>query len=103
MIDYSELDRYYTGTAIPVLANAGGMLLELGEDINTLFYKLDGDHYADVNNKRIAEVLRRGSVITSHYVVLEDSLVQVGTKKDVTRNASLIRRLTFNPTDYSKK
>ena len=38
---------------IPVLTNTGKILLELGDDINTLFYKLAGNYYVDVNNRRI--------------------------------------------------
>lgn len=103
MIDYNELDRFYTGVAIPVLANAGGILLELGDDINTLFYKLDDDHYVDINNKRIAQVLRKGSIITSNYVVPEESLTQARTKKEITSNTSLVRRLTFKSSNYTRK
>lgn len=103
MIDYNELDKFYIGVAIPVLTNAGGILLELGDDINTLFYKLDEDHYVDVNNKGIAQVLRKGSVITSGYVVLEDSLTQVKTKKEVANNTSLVKRLTFKSSNYTQK
>ena len=40
MIDYNELEKYYTGVAIPVITNVGGIFLELGDDIKTLFYKL---------------------------------------------------------------
>ncbi len=103
MIDYNELDKFYTGVAIPVLTNAGGIFLELGDDINTLFYKLDEDHYVDVNNKGIAQVLRKGSVITSGYVVPEDSLTQVKTKKEVVNNTSLVKRLTFKSSNYTQK
>ena len=103
MIDYSELDKFYTGVAIPVLTNAGGMFLELGDDINTLFYKLNDDHYVDVNNKGIAQVLRKGNIITSNYVVAEESLSQVKTKKEVANNTSLVKRLTFKSSNYTKK
>ncbi len=103
MIDYNELDKFYTGVAIPVLSNAGGILLELGYDIDTLFYKLDENYYVDVNNKRIAQVLRKGSVITSNYVVPEESLTQVKTKREVINNTSLVKRLTFKSSSYTKK
>ena len=103
MIDYSELDKFYTGTIIHVLTNAGGMFLELGDDIKTLFYKLDDEHYVDVNNKVIAQVLRKESIITSNYVVPEKSLSQITTKKQITKNTSLIKRLTFKPSNYTQK
>lgn len=103
MIDYGELDKFYTGVAIPVITNAGGILLELGDDINTLFYKLDDDHYVDVNNKGVAQVLRKGSVITSCYVVPEESLTQVKTKTEIVNNTSLVKRLTFKSSDYTQK
>ena len=51
MIDYNELDKFYTGVVIPVLTNTGKILLELGDDINTLFYKLAGSYYVDVNKQ----------------------------------------------------
>ncbi len=103
MIDYNKLDKFYTGVAIPVLTNAGGIFLELGDDITTLFYKLDEDHYVDVNSKRIAQVLRKGSVITTCYVVPEDSLTQAKTKREVVNNTSLVKRLTFKSSNYTNK
>lgn len=103
MIDYNELEKYYTGVAIPVITNAGGIFLELGDDIKTLFYKLDEDHYVDVNNRGIAQILRQGSVITSNYVVPEDSLAQVKAKRKINNNSSLVKRLTFKPSKYNQK
>lgn len=104
MIDYSELDKFYTGTIIPVLTNVGGIFLELGDNINTLFYKLNEDQYVDINHKGIvAQVLRDGSIITSCYVVPENSLNQVKTKKEVTNNTSLVKRLTFKSSNYIQK
>lgn len=104
MIDYNELDKFYMGIAIPVLTNAGGMFLELGEDINTLFYKLNDDYYADVNHKgRIAQVLRKKTIVTSSYIVPESSLTQVRTKEEINKHTNLVKRLTFKPSNYIKK
>ena len=82
MIDYNELDRFYVGSEMPVIMNCGGIFLELGEDINSLFYKLDEDFYADVNHHgRLVQVLRKDAVITSHYVLDENNIVQVISKR----------------------
>lgn len=103
MIDYNELDRFYVGSEMPVIMNCGGILLELGEDINSLFYKLDEDFYADVNRQgRLVQVLRKGAVITSHYVLDENNIVQVISKREIKRNSSLVKRLTFKPTNYKQ-
>ena len=40
MIDYNDLDKFYTGIEMRVIMNCGGMPLELGEDISSLFYKI---------------------------------------------------------------
>lgn len=104
MIDYNELDKFYTGIEMPVISNCGGMLLELGEDFKSLFYKIDDDHYADVNHKgRIVQVLRKGAVITSHYVVVEESLVQIKNKHDINKSSNLVKRLTFKKSNYDIK
>ena len=100
MIDCNELDRYYTGTLIHVISNAGGILLELGEDIKTVFYKIDDNHYVDINNKCIAQVVNKESVVTSKYIVPEESLVQVKTKKEINNNSYLIKRLLFDSSKY---
>ena len=101
MINYGDLDKFYIGVEMPVIMNCGGMLLELGENINSLFYKLTDDYYADVNHKgRIAQVLREDSVIRSHYVLAEDSLVQIKSKRDINKNSNFVKRLTFKPTNY---
>ena len=101
MIDYNDLDKFYTGIEMRVIMNCGGMPLELGEDISSLFYKINEDYYADVNHKgRIAQVLREDSIIRSHYVLAEDSLVQVKSKRDINKNSNFVKRLTFKPTNY---
>jgi len=103
MINYSNLDKFYTGIEMPVIMNCGGMLLELGENINSLFYKLTDDYYADVNHDgRVVQVLRKGAVITSNYVLDGDSLVQVKTKRELNKNSNFVKRLTFKPTNYNK-
>lgn len=104
MIDYNELDKFYTGIEMVVISNCGGMFLELSEDIKSLFYKLDEDHYADVNRKGIvAQVLREGTIIKSPYVIQEDSLVQVSSKQQLNKNANLVKRLTFKKSNYANK
>ena len=101
MINYNELDRFYIGSEMPVIANCGGIFLELGEDINSLFYKIDDDYYADVNHQgRLVQVLKTGAVITSHYVLDENNIVQVINKQELKKNSSLVKRLTFKPTSY---
>ena len=91
MIDYNNLDNYYTGVAIPVVTNVGGILYEFGDSIPTLFYKIDNDHYVDVNNKVIAQVIRNGVPIRENYVVSEESLNKVSTKQQVISNTSLVK------------
>lgn len=101
MIDYNELEKYYTGNIIPVIANCGGMFLELGEDIPTVLYKLDDRCYADVlHERRVAQTFGNGALVTSSYVVDEDSLVPVSTKEEIKENVGVIRRLTFKPDNY---
>lgn len=101
MIDYNELDRFYVGSAMPVIMNCGGIFLELREDINSLFYKLDDNYYADVNHQgRLVQVLRKGAVITSHYVLDENNIFQVKSKHELNKKSSLVKRLTFKPTNY---
>ena len=100
MIDYSELDKFYTGISAPVSTNFGGALLELGNDINTILYKLDDEYYIDINNQTIAQVLRKGSSIASPFVVQENSLRQVQSEKEIIDNTSLAIRLRFKPSDY---
>jgi len=104
MIDYNELDKFYTGIEMPVITNCGGIFLELGNDISSLFYKLDEVHYADVNHKgRVVQVLKEGTVITSNYVLVENSLVQVGNKHEINKNSNLAKRLTFKSSNYDIK
>lgn len=101
MIDYNELDKFYTGIENPVIQNCGGIFLELGEPVKSLFYKLDDDHYADVNRKGIiAQVLREGTVVKSHSVIQEDTLVQVSNKQELNKNANFVKRLTFKKSNY---
>lgn len=102
MIDYQQLDRFYTGISMPVIMNAGGMLLELGEDTPSLFYKLDDEHFADVNRKGvIAQVLKKGSIITSHYVLQEESIQPVRNRKEIVKSSRMVKRLQFNPSNYN--
>lgn len=103
MIDYNNLDNYYTGVAIPVVTNVGGILYEFGDSIPTLFYKIDNDQYIDVNNKVIAQVIRDGIPIRENYVVPVQSLSKVKTKQQDINNTSLVKRLTFKPSNYAKK
>lgn len=104
MIDYNELDKFYTGIENRVIQNCGGVFLQLDEPVKSLFYKLDDDHYADVNRKGIvAQVLREGAIIKSHYVIQEDSLVQVSSKQQLNKNANLVKRLTFKKSNYANK
>ena len=100
MIDYNELDRFYIGTCIPVIANAGGGLLELGKDINTVFYKIDEDYYVDINSNIKAQIYRGDKAVNAKYIIPENSLTQVKTKRDITKNSSLIKRYKFNSSNY---
>ena len=102
MIDYSDLDKFYIGVEMPVIMNCGGILLELGEDISSLFYKPSDNYYADVNHKgRVVQVLRTGAIITSNYVLDEDRLIQVKSKQEINDNCKFVKRLTFKATDYN--
>ncbi len=103
MIGYAELDRFYTGTSARIIGNTGGIVLELGEDSDTLFYKIDDDYYYDVNSKHVAQVLRTGCVITTKYLVIENTLVKVKNRKEVNNNAPLVKRITFNSSKVPKK
>ena len=103
MINYNELDKYYTGLGIPVEGNAGGVFLELGDDFRTLFYKLNDDLYIDVNNGFLAQVMRKGTPVTLGELVDESSLTQVATRKDIKDNTSFVRRLTFDPSKYNRR
>lgn len=103
MINYGDLDKFYIGVEMPVIMNCGGMLLELGENINSLFYKLTDDYYADVNHEgRVVQVLRKGAVIRSAYVLDEDSLIQVKSKRELNKNSNFVKILTFKPTNYNQ-
>jgi len=103
MIDYKDLDKFYVGVAMPVISNCGGLFMELGEDISSLFYKLNEDYYADVNHKgRIVQVLRKDAVITSKFVLDKESLAQVNSKRELNKNSHFVKRLMFKPTNYSK-
>ncbi len=70
MIDYEQIDKFYTGLEMPVLANYGGVFLELGD------------------------------VIRSNYVIFEESLQKVQSISEIKQNCGLIKRLTFNPQNY---
>ena len=101
MINYDELDKYFTGICAPVIMNAGGVFLELGEDSSSLFYKIDEDYYADVNNPGIvAQRLGDNSIIRSNYVLFEETIAPVKSRNHLKDNSLLIRRLTFNPAKY---
>ncbi len=101
MINYDEINNYFTGLCAPVIMNAGGVFLELGEDISSLFYKLDENHYADVNHPGIvAQKLGTDSVITSRFVIFEDTIKPVTSKNTIHENTTLVRRLFFNPEKY---
>lgn len=101
MIDYSELNKFYVGTQFPVIMNCGGMLLELGEDVKSLFYKINDDHYADVNRRGIVvQALRKRAIIRANYVIQEDSLIQIDSKQKLNKNANLVKKLTFNKSNY---
>ena len=103
MIDYNNLDNYYTGISVAVDIDDGGIIYEFGDSVSTLFYKLDDDHYVDVNNNDIQQVMRDGVPIRTNYVVIEKSLRKVKTKKQVKDNTSLVKRLTFKPSKYITK
>ena len=104
MIDYNELDKFYVGIGNPVIQNCGGVFLTLGEPVKSLFYKLDDDHYEDVNRKGIvAQVLRDGIAVKSPYIVQEETLVQVSSKQELNKNANPVKRLTFKKSNYAHK
>lgn len=103
MINYNDIDKFYTGIEMPVIMNCGGMFLEVGENIDSLFYKINDDYYADVNHKgRLVQVLRMGTPITSSYVLEEDSLVPVKNKQEIIKNSDFVKRLTFKPINYKQ-
>ena len=103
MIDYENLENYYTGVIIPVTSNFGGIMLELGEDIPTVLYKMDETTFVDVNDtRRIGTLIESEEPITTHYVVAGKSLEQVTEKKEITRNVGLVKRLTFKPENYQQ-
>lgn len=102
MINYSELNRYYTGTIAPITFNAGGVYLELGEDINTLLYKLGDNRYVDVNRGVVCIV---DSVVpgpTDGYVVFINSLTRVEGKDEIKKNTNKLKRLFFKPSRYTQ-
>ena len=103
MIDYNNLDNYYTGISVAVETDAGGILYEFGEVRNTLFFKLNENYYIDVNSGNITQAIRDGVSIRSNYVVPQKSLRNVKTKKQVIDNTSFIKRLTFKPSKYMTK
>lgn len=101
MVDYNELEKYFKGKCSPVIMNCGGILLELGEDYETVFYKLCDGYYADVNNNgRVVQAIREGSPVLSHFILEENSLEPVKDVSDLNRNTYFIKRLTFTPSNY---
>lgn len=101
MIDYNELDKFYTGVAFSVYVGENGGIF-LDKEYNTLFYKLDNEHYADVNHKgKVAKLLRREGIITSNYIVPEYSLQQVESIADVRYASGIVKRLRFKPSNYT--
>ena len=103
MIDYKDLDKFYIGIEWPVIMNCGGIDCELGESGSALFYKISDDIYADVNNKgRIVQAFRKGIIVTSSYILDEESLVQVKNKQEIIKNSSFVKRMTFKSTNYNQ-
>jgi len=103
MVDYKDLDKFYIGIEWPVIMNCGGIYCELGESCSALFYKISDDIYADVNNKgRIVQAFRKGTIVTSSYILDEESLVQVKNKQEIIKNSSFIKRMTFKSTNYNQ-
>lgn len=81
---YKEQGNFYTGTIMPVVGNVGGIFLELGDEIQSVFYKIDDDHWFDVNRQIAVQIPREGSIVTSSYILIEESLKPI--------DESLIRR-----------
>lgn len=104
MINYDELDRFYTGVMMPITLNMGNALLELGDDINTLFYKIDEYYYLDVNRKILAQVVNNeNSTIRTGFIIKESSLTPVKNKQEIIDSSSFIKRLTFKSSNVLKK
>ena len=103
MINYDELENFYIGLAYPVCANIGGVYLELAEGIKTILYKLDEDHYVDINNRKIGEVLRKNKYFQSSFAIDEDGLIPVKTKWDIVKNTGFTKRISFNSSNYTHK
>ncbi len=103
MINYNELDNYYIGIYMPVLYNVGGVFLRLGEPKESLFYKVDDYHYVDVNYPKIsAYIIKRSVPLDIKYILSEDSLRKVDSKKELVNNTKLVKRLKFNSNLYKK-
>ncbi len=103
MIDYKNIGKFYIGVSMPIIMNAGGVLLELGEDNESLFYKLDDVRYADVNKKgRIAYAVRPNTPVPAeaHHIIDESTLVPASSKKDIILNSGPVKRLQFKPENY---
>ena len=103
MVDYSELDKYYIGISRPILTNVGGLFFELGDENHSLFYKIDENLFVDVNRGALAQIKKENESFVGQYVLSEESLTKVETKKDITNNSSYIKRLKFNPSKYTQK
>lgn len=102
MIDYHEIERYYLGVSMPVISRRGGKVAILGKEKPSLFYKIDDDHYADVNRKGVvAQIIREGKIVTFFYVLDEKSLRQVHHKSEILFASGPIKRRKFNPRDYT--
>ena len=101
MINYNELSNFYIADQMIVIENAGGIILSLSDPFKSLFYKLDDNHYADVNRKgSVAQVLRLGTAVIYSRVINESSITPVTSAKEIRDNSSFVKRLTFKPENY---
>ena len=101
MINYNELSKFYIAKQMIVIENDGGVILNFSNPFKSLFYKLDDNHYADVNRKgSVAQVLRRGTIVRYSRVIDEDSITPVTSAKEIKANSGFVKRLTFKPENY---
>lgn len=105
MINYNELEKFYVGTIADIVENNGGKFIEIDVKTmhETLLYKLDDYHYADVNNKGVIAFLRKDNVVIKSSIstiIFKETLQQVKFKSEINSKSSLVKRLTFSPKNY---
>ena len=98
MVDYNSLDDFFVGPAIQIEVNAGGNFIVPGNEVFSVFYKLDENYYYNVTNGGFAQVREEGVPIDGYisYIIFKGNLAKVETKHDIIDNTSIIRRLRFD-------